>query len=714
MRDGIAARFVWERLTAPERRALFAIVGPSARNWALIEDLPDRAQLSERQAQAALVRLVDARLVFTENARVQWSELVGQRVTFYGYIAPRNPQAQIEEKEIAYVPTELATGLYATGREIFYDHADRSTKTLDELLTPYRQGDLDQIGRRFGLTLQAYYSRNEVRAAIAENLQQAEAVRYALARLDPRMRETYEWTRTRGGTAPIADLRRRLRVSEIELAGLLRAFEEYALAFDTFSGGQRILFIPKETLANLKRAEARPQVSVGLRETAEPDATLPADTMFLWDLIVLVAAAGQQEVELTRSGSLPKRAAQRLLPYLTGQRARISEDEALAYVELLRQEATELGLVAASGNGEKSRARLVPGPKLDSWARHDLVMQARRLYRRWPTDRWWSDLAGANYHEWQTFYLDIPVAREAAQKLLLTCEPGVWYTLESFRATLQNGDPYVLRPSQRHAGEAGFKMADGLREQWDSTDGEIITGMFRSTLYELGLVTLGYEGDAAPGVHDNVNPTRFMLTGLGAEALKSDLSARDQPAKRSLVVQPNFQALLMEPYMPALYWLARFATLEQVGRVSRFTLTREALQRGLESGLSIDEMIAFLEEHAKKALPQNISYTLRDWARQYQEYQEQARLAPPPVVTLEAANERLAREIVTNPKLRAFQLERVGSRGVAIPPNARLRELRRALERNGYAQRLLSGFEELVAACAALPAPRSRSAKGYA
>src|SRR5690349_2241950 len=361
MRDAIAARFVWERLTAPERRALFAIVGPSARNWALVEDLPERAQLSEREAQAALARLIDARLVFTENARVQGSELVGQRVTFYGYIAPRNPQAQIEEKEIAYVPTELATGLYATGREIFFDHADRSTKTLDELLTPYRQGDLDQIGRRFGLTLQAYYSRNEVRAAIAENLQQAEAVRYALARLDSRLRETYEWTRAHGGTVAIADLRRRLRVSEIELARLLRALEEYALAFDTFSNGQRILFIPQETLANLKRAEARPPVSVGLRETAEPDATLPADTTFLWDLIVLVSAASQQEIELTRSGSLPKRAAQRLLPFLTGQRARISEDEALAYVELLRQEACELGLVAAEGGG-KTRARLVAGP----------------------------------------------------------------------------------------------------------------------------------------------------------------------------------------------------------------------------------------------------------------------------------------------------------------------------------------------------------------
>jgi hypothetical protein len=707
MRDAIAARFVWERLSDPERRALFAIVGPSARNWALIEDLPTRTQLSDEESRVALARLADERLVFTERARVQGSELVGQRVTFYGYIAPRNPQAQIEEKEIAYVPTELATGLYATGRELFFDHADRSTKTLDELLTPYRQGDLDQIGRRFGLTLQAYYSRNEVRAAIAENLQQAEAVRYALARLDSRLGETYEWLRARDGKAPIGDLRKRLRVSDIELAALLRAFEEYALAFDTFSNGQRILFIPNETLANLKRSEARPQVSVGLREASEPRSALPADTTFLWDLIVLVAAAYQQEIELTRSSSFPKRAAQRLIPFLTGQRARISEEEALAYVELLRLEACDLGLTVAPAGAGRSRARLAPGPKLDSWARHDVVMQARRLYRRWPMDRWWSDLAGANYREWQTFYLDIPVAREAVHKLLMTCEPGVWYTLDSFRATIQGEDPYVLRPSQRYAGESGFKLADGLRAQWEYTDGEIITGMFRSTLYELGLVTLGYDRDSAPGVRENVNPTCFMLTELGAEALKSDLSARSQPAKRSLVVQPNFQALLMEPYMPALYWLARFASLEQIGRVSRFTLTREALQHGLDRGSSIDEVIAFLEEHTQKALPQNIIYTLRDWARQYR---EQAREAPTPLVTLEAANETLAREIVTDPQLRAFQLERVGSRGVAVPPNARLRELRRALERNGYAQKLLSGFEELVAACASLPSGRTHSA----
>ncbi len=699
MRDAIASRFVWERLTDDERRVLFSVVGPSARNWCLIEAIAERSKLPDDVVQSTLDRLLEHRLVFTEIAKVQGSDLVGQRVTFYGYATPRNSQAQIEEKPIAYVPTELVTGLYATGRELFVPHADRSDKTLDELLMPYRQGDLDQIGRRFGLTVQAYYSRNEVRAAMAENLTQAEAVRYALARIEPRLRDTYEWLREQDGRATVNSLRQHLRLAEPALSALLHSFEEYALVFDTFSDGERILFIPRETLANLRRAEQRPQSAVGLLERDEPRAVRPADTSFLWDIAVLVSVAHQYDIELTRSGSLPKRAAQRVLPMLVGDRAHAGEEAALQYLEMLKQEACDLGLVMAPATSGKQRARLAPGAKLDSWARHDLVMQARRLFRRWPSDRWWTDRPGANYREWLTFYIELPVAREAVTKVLRRCQPGVWYSLASFCATVQGDDPYVLRPGQRCAGEAGFKLAEDLRAQWEHTDGEILIGMFRSTLHELGLVTLGYDRDDVPSAGEQVNPDAFQLTPLGAEVLTSELSAGEQPSPRSLVVQPNFQVLLMEPYMPALYWLTRFASLEQIGRVSRFTLTRDALQRGLARGASIEDVVSFLLMHSQKSLPQNVIYTLRDWARQGAE-------VPQKVTLLEVSDEELAGELVTSPKLRAFRLARVGPKAVAVPPEASLGDLRRALERLGYAQRLLSGFEDLVSAAANLPARR--------
>src|SRR5260221_4371584 len=587
IRDTIAARFVWEHLDADERRVLFGVVGPSARNWCLREALPGRARLDEEACDAVISRLLDERLIFSEVPRIQGGDLVGQRATLYGYAIPRNTQAQVEEKPIAYVPTELATALYASGREYFVPIADRADKTLDELLMPYRQGDLDQIGRRFGLTLQAYYSRNEVRAAMAENLSQAEAVRYALARIEPRLRDVYEWIRKHGGKAPVRALREYLEAGGPELSAVLHTLEEYALAFDTFSEGTRVIFIPKETLANLRRAEERPAASVGLLPCAAPRAIQPADTSFLWDLSVLTSTAHHSEIELTRSGALPKRAAQRIVPSLVGERTRRGEDEALGYVELLKQEAADLGLVVAPASTSKQRGRLGPGPKLDSWARHDLVMQARRVFRPWPTDRSWTDIPGANYQHWLTFYLAIPVTREAVQKLLRRCEPGVWYSLASFRATLQGDNPYVLRPSQRYAGEAGFKLADDLRQQWDSTDGEIITGIFRSTLHELGIVALGYDRESVPAPGENVNPDYFMLTELGAEVLTSDLSASQQPSSKALVVQPNFQVLLMEPYMPALYWLVRHAALEQAGRGCPFTLTREAPSHGLGQWPSI-------------------------------------------------------------------------------------------------------------------------------
>jgi hypothetical protein len=309
-------------------------------------------------------------------------------------------------------------------------------------------------------------------------------------------------------------------------------------------------------------------------------------------------------------------------------------------------------------------------------------------------------MPGANYHDFHSFYVEIPLAREMVARLLKQCRAGVWYSLDSFRATLQGDDPYVLRPSQRCAGEAGFKLAEELRAHWNETDGEIITGMFRSTLYDLGMVALGYDREVVPAAGELVNPDSFMLTELGAEVLAGEQSASQMLSPRALVVQPNFQVLLMEPYMPAIYWLVRFASLEQMGRVSRFTLTREALHRGMADGTPIEDVLRFLQTHSQKSLPQNVIYTLRDWARQ-----SQTREAPQPrVMLLEVSDEALASELVTSPKLRAFRLRRVGPKVVAVPPETSLGDLHRTLTRLGYAKKLRSGIEELVSAT--LPAPR--------
>jgi len=735
IRDTISARFVWEQLDETERAVLYAILGPSARNWRPLDQLPEQAGLEMHRVRATLDKLKRRRLALEEIAKVQGAELYGQRAVYFGYTFNRPANLPIESKQIVYVPTEIATVLYATGREIFAPQGDRSQKTLDDILMPYRQGDLDQIGRRYGLVVQSYSSRNDVRQAMAANLCQADAVRYALGRLDPGLRSLYEKLLEQPeGRLHLRDVRRLTGLDGPTLSAALHTLEEFAIAFDTFSDGRRLLFIPRETLENLRRDAGRPRVEVGLRPCDEPRAIVPANPTFLWDLAMFVASVHQQEIELTRSDALHKRIAMKLLPLLTSSRAQQArEEQALGYLEMIKQEARELGLVAAAplaekaaeptkparGRGknasgaEEAKDRLVPGPKLESWAKYDLAGQARRLFRRWLNDRWWVDQLGTGYRGWLSHYIDVGAARQAIQKTLRDCEPGVWYTLASLCNTIQGDDPFVLRPVQRFAGEAGFKLADQLREHWRQTDGEIIVGIVRSSLAEMGLVALGYQRETPPALNEVVNPDAFMLTELGAAALGVEAPTAEQtetPAEfpavngrspvcalnglltgcsaQPLIVQPNFEVLVMEPCMPILYTLPRYAVTERIGRVSRFTLTREALLRGLAGGLALEDILAVLEQQSQKGLPQNIAYTLRDWARQYKE----ARINQ--VILLEVSDEALANELANSGKMAALGLRRLGPCALAAPGDASLRDLRRALKKLGVAVKFGGGLQE--------------------
>jgi len=677
MRDPIAARTVWDRLNGAERAVLLAIVGPAARNWCTVDTLAERAKLDEAQAQAALAHLRVLFFVDVEQAKMNGNELVGQRTPFYGYVPTRSTAEALVEREIAYVPTEIATTLYVTGRELLAIPSDRTTLTLDDLLLPYRQGDLDQIGKRFNLTLATYCSRNEVRNVIAQNVSQANAVHYALGVLDPPLRDLYEWIVSRGGRALTSEIRRRMNWDIPMMLNAVRTFEEYAIAFDAFSEGQRVLFIPATTFDNLRRASVQPQMHFGLRERSAPRAICPADTIILWDMAALVAAVAQNDIELTRSQNMPKRTAQRLLPLLSNDLARMNEDYGYRYLWQLQQEAHDLGIVQKVVVDGHTRLEL--SEKLENWASHDTRMQTYRIQRRWAQNRNWQDHAGPNYRGWMASHISITAARDALTQALRECDPGVWYDLPSLLQTIQGDNPFVLRPNQRFNSQGGFKMTDEVHAHWNDTDGEVLCGMLSSTLYELGIVSLGYDLDTLPTSRNLVNPDAIMLTELGAEVLKNDFGHAYVAADKALILQPSFEILLLEPHMPALYWLVRFAQVERLGRSSRFKLTRETLLRAISEGLTLDEIIDFLKRHSQIELAQNVIYTLHDWARQYKETRVST------VVLVEVDDESLADELITSAKLRELGLRRVGPLALVVPEGKVMRSVRKAIERAGYA-----------------------------
>ncbi|MBA3826636.1 MAG: hypothetical protein H0X24_22390, partial [Ktedonobacterales bacterium] len=63
MRDSLSARTVWQGLDPAERAVLLAIVGPAARNWCVIEQLPTRTDLPAEAVTAAYARLLGAFII---------------------------------------------------------------------------------------------------------------------------------------------------------------------------------------------------------------------------------------------------------------------------------------------------------------------------------------------------------------------------------------------------------------------------------------------------------------------------------------------------------------------------------------------------------------------------------------------------------------------------------------------------------------------------
>ena len=126
-------------------------------------------------------------------------------------------------------------------------------------------------------------------------------------------------------------------------------------------------------------------------------------------------------------------------------------------------------------------------------------------------------------------------------------------------------------------GLAGFRSAKTMLTNWYKSDGEIIVGMLSSTLYELGIVALGYQRPHLPEKDKPVNPDAFMLTDLASAVLSTEAEASHKAAipsnGRTLIVQPNFELLLLQPDLPTVYNLLPFAQVDQVGVVSRLTLT---------------------------------------------------------------------------------------------------------------------------------------------
>ncbi len=130
----------------------------------------------------------------------------------------------------------------------------------------------------------------------------------------------------------------------------------------------------------------------------------------------------------------------------------------------------------------------------------------------------------------------------------------------------------------------------------------------RDRVYLLGLVDLGYRDG---------RPVALRLTPLGARALGRSLPADVACAGRPLVVNPDFEVLLFpeegDTY-DLITRLDRFAERQASDTVYRYKVTEASVEKAVAEGLEVSEILRVLSENARAAIPQNVVYSLKEWA----------------------------------------------------------------------------------------------------
>ena len=109
------------------------------------------------------------------------------------------------------------------------------------------------------------------------------------------------------------------------------------------------------------------------------------------------------------------------------------------------------------------------------------------------------------------------------------------------------------------------------------------------------------------------------LTPLGRHLLNQKTSALPALSKTEasdeLIVQPNYEIMIPKGFdLKLRFQLERFADVIRTDQMVTYQISKASIYRGIESGLDEKAMLTFVEGHSRRSVPQNIVYSISEWA----------------------------------------------------------------------------------------------------
>ncbi len=138
--------------------------------------------------------------------------------------------------------------------------------------------------------------------------------------------------------------------------------------------------------------------------------------------------------------------------------------------------------------------------------------------------------------------------------------------------------------------------------------------------------------------------------------------APERTGEKLLLLGPDFELLILgeNPPPDLVYAVERLAVRESVDRVWKYRLTSESVKLAVASGMDFETIINFLTDNSRKSLPQNVRYSISDWAGKA--YVARGYCAP----VFEAESAESLRQAMAVPAFRRLVRKELGDRAACL------------------------------------------------
>lgn len=366
---------------------------------------------------------------------------------------------------------------------------------------------------------------------------------------------------------------------------------------------------------------------------------VPASALdIIEDLFSFLRYVQKKQVRITQSHSFPRVDEKKIVSQFHNQ-DKLWGKTSLSYFFFVNALAARDGLFVIN-----QTTKYLEVADLDESCRQSVLEKVRNFCKYWLEERIWDEMQripgltiyspyaweyGYDFRHHVGYPKYLPSARATIWYLLSKLPAQEWISLEYLQNEIRKQKPGFLFAESEgqtyHSRQTYYNVYEQdpgkfyrkelqLGQDWHKVEGRFIEKVVAEPLFWFGIV------DVAQSAND-ASVVAFRITDFGATILGiKPAQSPQETATPCLIVQSDFEIIVYKDKATTdiLWVLAQIAELLSSQQIARYKLTRHSFLESLNKGHSLTKLVEFLQKNGQTEIPQNVLYTLKEWAAQHE------------------------------------------------------------------------------------------------